>query len=71
MLVSQRGEQDQDVGATCVCLSAVFESVCVDLCDWLWIYVYMHCIYVYPYASQLDGCGDVVLQRFASVRLPD
>ena len=42
ILISQRGEQDQAVGAVCECESTV-SSVCVDLCCWLRAYVCSVC----------------------------
>lgn len=62
ILVSQRGERDQDIGAACVCPSAVV-LVCAHLYGWPWVYVY--CMYVCPHASQWDGRRDVVLQQLS------
>ena len=43
ILISRRGDQDEAVGAICVCMGAVL-SVCDDLCGWLCVYA--HCIHV-------------------------
>ena len=65
ILVSQRGEQDQDAGAACVLPSAVF-SAYVDLCGWLWIYVHVR---AHTPHSQMD-VGLWCCSSFTSVRLP-